>query len=145
MMYADDEISRETRKTQRRIFRLAAHNHGMTRKAIALDTGIPYSSLTGYANGSVIMPITAVVRLAGVIPDELLSQLFAPADRHLEHDEDDGDSEYDDVAELAAEVQSEVLRAHHPKSPGGTEIVAIEEVRIKRAKAKLQRKLGRAA
>lgn len=133
MLHVDDEISRETRKTQRRIFRLAKHNHGLTRKAIAIDSGIPYSTLGGYEKGLQIMPITAVVRLVGVIPDDLLSQLFSPADRHLERDEDDEDSALDDLGDIADEVAREVRQARHPHSPGGTEIIAIEEERIKRA------------
>src|SRR5690242_2692030 len=73
MMRIDDEITRETRKAQRRIFRLARHDEGLTLKVISLDSGIPYSTLQGYCDGSVLMPVTAVIRLAGVIPDHLLS------------------------------------------------------------------------
>jgi hypothetical protein len=141
MMHVDDEISRQTRSTQRRIFRLARHNHGLVRKAISIDSGIPYSSLTGYANGSVLMPVTAVIRLAGVIPDDLLSQLFAPADRHLVPDEDD-DSDLDDLGGVADEIASEVRKARHPKSPGGVEIIAIEEERIRRKAAELRRRVA---
>lgn len=138
MLTIDDEITRETRKTQKRIFRLAGFDHGLTRKMIAADSGIPYSTLTGYSKGTVLMPVTAVIRLAGVIPDELLSQIFDPADRHLAMNAN-GDEDLDDLGEIADEVASEVRKARHPKSPGGTEIIAIEEARIKRVASRLGR------
>lgn len=133
MLHVDDEISQQTRKTQKKIFRLAKFNNGLTRKVIAADSGIPYSTLGGYEKGTVIMPITAVVRLVGIIPDDLLSLLFAPSDRHLERDEEDEDSALDDLGDVADEVARKVREARHPKSPGGVEIIAIEEERIKRA------------
>jgi hypothetical protein len=51
---------------------------------------------------------------------------------------DDGSEEVlDDLAEAAAEVEAEVRRARHPKSPGGPKIVPIERNAIKARGRKL--------
>ena len=144
-MAHSDRILAQTLDTQRRIGRLAARDYGLTIKRISLDSGMPYNTVRSYFSQAhdvrlTELPVSAFVKLCGVIPDELLSQLLAPADRHLEADDEDEDSAYDDLAELASDVERVVRQARHPNSPGGVEIIAIEEERIKRAKQKLQRK-----
>lgn len=136
------EITHQTLRTQRRIFRLAAHDHGLSLKAIGIDSGIPYTTLRAYSTGAAVMPVTALIRLVGVIPDPLLSQLFGPVHRHLVEDEDDGclDSLGNDADEVAAEVR----RARSPTSPGGTDIVDIEEARIRSKALRLTRKVASA-
>lgn len=136
-----DRIISLVLQAQSRIFRLAERNHGLTLKAISLDSGIPYDTIRSYAGhkgAQVQMPISALVKLAGVIPDDLLSHLLEPADRHIVRNADD-DSDLDDLGDSADEVSRLVRRARHPSSPGGTEIIAIEEAAIKLA----ARKLGR--
>lgn len=128
-----DRITQLTLAAQRRIFRLAARDHGLSLKIISADSGVPYTTVRTYAgnNGAqAVMSIPAFIKMVGVIPDALLSQLLDPADRHLEANDDD--NELDDLADRADEVAREVRRARHPASPGGTEIIAIEEERIKR-------------
>lgn len=132
-----DRILHVTLETQRRIGRLAARDHGLSLKAISIDSGIPISTIRSYfGQGDVKLselPISAFVKLCGVIPDELLSQLLAPADRHLEADDEDEDAEFDDLADHGDNLARLVRQARHPASPGGTEIIAIEEEQIKRA------------
>src|SRR5687767_151425 len=68
IMATDSEIPHCTKTTQERIFRIA-QRQGLTLKAISLDSGIPYSTLRGYAgnNGETAeMPVSALCKLAGV-------------------------------------------------------------------------------
>jgi hypothetical protein len=143
-MSANDRILARTLATQQRIGRLAKNEYGLTLECISFESGIPYATVRSYFSQAknvrlAELPISNFVKLIGVIPDELLSQLLSPADRHLAHDADE-DSDLDDLADKADEVAREVRRARHPKSPGGTEIIAIEEERIKRLTRGLRRK-----
>jgi hypothetical protein len=140
-----DRIQALTVETQRTIGRLAERDYGLTLKRISMDSGIPYGSVRNYfsqAHNAPLaeLPLSAFIKLIGVIPDRLLSQLLDPADRHLAQNEDD-DSELDDLADVADAVAREVRRARHPHSPGGTEIITVEEDNIKQ----LARGLRRAA
>lgn len=135
-MASGDRITAEVLKAQNRIFRLAQRDHGLTLKAISIDSGIPYNTIRCYAGNNAeqsVMSVPALIKLIGVIPDELLSQILGPADRHLERDEEDEDSEYDDLADHGDNLARLVRQARHPQSPGGTEIIATEEEQIKRA------------
>jgi hypothetical protein len=135
-MAHSDRITALTIAAQRRVFRLAARDHGMTLKAISLDSGIPYNTLRAYAGNSgepSVMSLPSFIKLCGVIPDVLLSQLLELADRHLEQDEEDEDTEFDDLADHGDNVARLVRQARHPASPGGTEIIATEEEKIRAA------------
>lgn len=143
-----DRIAAQTVETQRRIGRLAARDHGLTIKQISMDSGIPYNTARSYFSQAKDfplseLPISAFVKLCGVIPDELLSQLLAPGDRHIEPDEEDEDTEFDDLAERASEVERTVRKARRPDSPGGTEIIAVEEQEIRQVSRGLGRKEAR--
>lgn len=142
-MSSNDNILQQTLKAQKRIGRLAKNEYGLTLESIAFESGIPYSTIRSYFNQAknvrlAELPLSNFIKLIGVIPDELLSQLLNPADRHLAHNEDE-DADLDDLAEVAAEVEREVRRARRPDSPGGTEIIAIEEELIKRKMRNLRR------
>lgn len=128
-------------KAQSRIFRLAQRDCGLCLKAISLDSGIPYATLRTYAGNKgaqAMMPVSALLKLVDVIPDELLSHILAPVNRHIVHDDDDGclDRLGDDADSVAAEIR----KARSPHSPGGTEIVDIEEARIRAKALRLARK-----
>jgi hypothetical protein len=140
-MAHDDRITRLTRTAQRDIFRLAEFDHDLTLKAISFSAGIPYSTLRTYASGEAVMPVTAVLRLVDVVPDQLLSRLFDPVDREIVKD-DDNDSCLDDLGNEAGELEAEVRRSRHPQSPGGVDIVPIEEARIRRKALRLRRKVA---
>ena len=92
-MAADDRISLLAKAAQNRLFRLAERDCGLHLKTISLDSGIPYSNLRGYASGDTIMPITAMMKLAGVVPDELLSHLMRPVGRCVVAEKEDDSPE----------------------------------------------------
>lgn len=132
----------DIRATQERIFRIAQRN-GLTLKAISLDSEIPYNTLRSYAgcNGATAeMPVSALRKLVGVIPDELLS-LLLPADRAIvqvplgiDHDE---------LADKFHDYLMTKTKAHCPSSPGGREITDEEDEEL-RSKV-VQLPLGRIA
>lgn len=139
-----DRITREVLKAQERIFRLAARDHDLSLKAISLDSGINYETLRSYAgnkDAQAVMPVTALCRLIGAIPDPLLSTMFDCVDREIVKD-DDKDSCLDDLGNEAGELEAEVRKARHPASPGGIDIVDIEEARIRRKALRLRRKVA---
>ena len=117
---SDDPTILRTRDLQRRMFRVAADplRHGLTLKAIALDSGIPESTLRTYASGSACMPVAALWKLFGVLPAELLSvpvpegwcitQTAAP--------------DHDDLAATCIDFAGAHARARHPASEHGVDI-----------------------
>lgn len=130
-----NSILEQTLDTQRDIGRLIQADTKMSLKTIAQDSGIPYSTVCTYFSQEANLrlaelPLSNYVRLVGVLPDDWLSRLLDPADRHLAQN-GDADNEFDDLADKADEVAREVRRARHPRSPGGTEIIATEEERIR--------------
>ena len=134
-MPRENSILEQTLDTQRDIGRLIQSDPMMSFKTVAEDSGIPYSTLCTYFSQEdhirlAELPLSNYVRLVGVLPDQWLSRLLDPADRHLAHNGDE-DNEFDDLADKADEVAREVRRARHPRSPGGTEIIAKEEAKIK--------------
>lgn len=140
-MTPNHRIMTETLKAQDTMFRLAEREYGLTLKAIHSDTRIPVETLRswkGTKGAQAMMPVWAINALAGVIPDDLLSLLTEPGDRCLTQTDDD--DELDDLGDRADAVAREVRRARHPKSPGGTEIIALEEERIKRLARGLKRR-----
>lgn len=111
----------QIKATQERIFRIAMRN-GLTLKAISLDSQIPYNTLRNYAghNGETAeMPIGAVAKLVGVIPDELLS-LLLPDGRVIVQAPDAID--HDEIAPAMRDYLSAKDDAHHPDSEAGRDI-----------------------
>ena len=114
-MATNRDISHCTKATQERIFRIAQRN-GLTLKAISLDSNIPYSTLRSYAghNGEPAeMPISALAKLIGVIPDELLS-LLLPDGRAIVQVPENVD--VDEVADWAEKFGAAKLTAHRKDS-----------------------------
>ena len=73
------------RERQTRLGRIMEKN-GLTLKAVSLDSGLSISTLKSYFSQQrdftpAVMPITALVKLFGVIPDEWLSILTEPEGR----------------------------------------------------------------
>ena len=121
-----NDISHGTKEMQERIFRIAQRN-GLTLKAISLDSGIPYSTLRGYAGHSgepCEMPVSALVRLIGVIPDELLSLLLPDGHAIVRVPES---IDHDEIAAAFHDYLTAKEQAHRPDSPGGREIVDCED------------------
>lgn len=136
-MASDDRISLLVREAQKRIFRLAERDHGLSFKALSLDSGIPYNSIRGYASGETIMAIPALLKLVGVIPDELLSQLLDPVKRCIVRTDEGDEPDYDAIGQGALELAGEVQKSRRPDSPGGTNIVPIEKEAINSKRAQL--------
>lgn len=124
-MAHDDRITLLTLEAQERIFRLTVRDHGHSLNSISLDSNIPYNTIRSYASGQAVMPLPAFIKLCGVIPDYLLSQLLAPVDRQITPTPSEVD--FDQLGRDCMSYASELAKAHSPESPGGTEIVPIEE------------------
>src|SRR3546814_19892255 len=69
------EITMAVEQAQIRMFDLAKRKHGITRKVLTLETGIAISTLRSYEEGT-SMPVSALVKMARVIPNELLSLML---------------------------------------------------------------------
>jgi len=116
--------------TQERIFRIAQRG-GLTLKAISLDANIPYNTLRSYAgsNGEVAeMPVSALGKLVGVIPDELLS-LLLPDGRVIVQAPENID--HDALSEHLRAWLAEKDHAHHPASEAGREIGPGEDAALR--------------
>jgi hypothetical protein len=93
-----DRLTDMVLAAQTRIFRLAERDYGLSLKAISVESGIPYNTIRSYNghNGApVAMPLTALLKLVGVIPDDLLSHLLDPVDRRI------ADTETADIRSVA--------------------------------------------
>ncbi len=85
-------IDRQMRDRQKRL-RAIMDREKLSLKTVSLQSGVSYSSLRGYFPTTketlfevdppepVLMPVTVLVRLFGVIPDEWLSILTEPEGR----------------------------------------------------------------
>lgn len=98
------QITRQMHDRQRRLGRIMRNNN-VTLKAVSIDSGIPYNTLRAYFPAGEqadlfpsILPITALVKLFGVLPDEWLSILTEPEGRCFASTEDDDGT----IAELEA-------------------------------------------
>ena len=114
---------RQRRETAR-VFRLAERDHGLTLKAIALDSGLGYSTVQTYASGHAVMSIASLFCLIGVIPDELLS-LLLPDGRQIVRLPDGLD--HDAISDLCQDYLRTKEAAHKPDSPAGREIADCED------------------
>lgn len=125
-MATDRTIIEQTREEQRRVFRIACdpNRYGLTLKAIGIDAQIGYDSLRGYASGETEMPLSALRRLVGVIPDELLSFLL-PGDRVIVRAPDE--INHDEIAPILREYLRCKDEAHHPESEAGRDIGPSED------------------
>jgi hypothetical protein len=123
---------------QSRIFRLAERDCGLCLKAISLDSNIPYETLRSYAGhkgAQAMMPVSALCKLVGIIPDELLSHIFEPVGRIIDRPSDESDHDY--TVANCIDFVARKQKAHTPDSPGGVEIVDVEDKDLRVAKARL--------
>ena len=127
-MAENNRIVALTLEAQERMFRLVQRDIGLTLQQISLDSGIPYNTIRSYAghNGApTMMPVAAVNRLAGVIPDKLLSHLLFPSCRFISEANAD-EADHDGFAGNCISFASAYQQARHPDGPGGVEIVREE-------------------
>lgn len=125
------KISNHVRATQETVFRLAARDHGLTRKRLNLETGIPITTLKSWAEGTE-MPLSAFVKLAAVIPNGIMSLLIEPAGKAVSDAAHD-DTDLDDLALQSIRLLTRYIEARHPNSAGGIRIVHSEIPDLERA------------
>ena len=102
---------------------------GMPLKAIAFDSGVPYSTLLSYFPGERdavphAMPVAALRRLTGHIPADLLSLLLNDGWQIVRVPEC---VDHDAIADWAETFAARKLAAHRADSPGGVAIVESED------------------
>lgn len=127
------ELATEARNSvtlQADLFMLAKRDHGLSLAVLERKTGIPRSTLAEWRDGTP-MPAWALFQLGkkGGVPDDLLSMIGEPFERHVGTDRD-GPGDLDTAALDAGEVAHAVQRARHPASPGGVQIVPQERAEI---------------
>lgn len=143
------EISLAVEAGQRAMFRLAEKNHGLSLNILSLETGIPLGTLRSYAPAkaempATAMPVTALVKLSAVIPNELTSLMLDPGGK-LICDAEPEETDIDDLARAAVDLLSRYVAARHPDSPGNIRIVHSEEQDIRLSAAGLKDKAGKVA
>lgn len=114
-MSHDNDISHRMQERQIRLGRVMAKN-GITLKAISIDSGIPYNTVRSYFPGErdlfpSIMPITALVQLFGVIPDEWLSILTEPEGRVFSRSDEADDGQIKALQEAHKQIGEALAKA----------------------------------
>jgi hypothetical protein len=136
--------ARECVAAQRVMFDRADHEHGLSLRALAARSPVPFSTLKGWRDGAA-MPACAIGALGDAgVPDELLSLVLAPFGRFVVTDTDD-DGDLDTAAQDATAFAGEVLKARGPNSPGGLAIVPQERSAIEPLRRRAASSLRRAA
>ena len=135
------EIAQAVEAGQLAMFRLAERDHGLSLKILALDSGIPFGTLRSYSQGTA-MPVSALVKLSRVIPNELTSLMLDPGGKVLA-DAEPEETDIDDAAIAALDLLSRYVKARHPESPGGVRIVHSEVADIRLAASGLQDRAGK--
>lgn len=132
-------LARNSVQAQERMFRLAERDHGLSIKALVLETRIPKNTLLGWKGGTT-MPAWALGALgrAGV-PDHLLSLVLHPYSRHIGTD-DAGDGALDELVRETAGFTSDYLEATAPDSPGGPKVIPIEQARLTERALRIEHK-----
>ena len=123
----NNNISDRQRRETARVFRLAERDHGLTLKAIALDSGLGYTTVQTYASGHAVMSIASLFCLVGVIPDELLS-LLLPDGRQIVRAPEELD--HDALCELAEDYVREKTASHRADSECKEQIGPQERARL---------------
>ncbi len=128
-MPTDPRIIHQTKEAQKLVFRVATdpQRYGMTFKAISMDSAIGYDSLCDYAAGKTEMPLSALRRLCGVIPNELLSLLLDGGKSIVDQAEG---IDHADMASHAVDYLAEYSAARHPESECGVDLGPNETGRL---------------
>jgi len=132
----DCGISDAVRSGQIAMFDLAARKHGFTIKRLSLETDIATGTLRGWIDGTSMMPLDGLVKIAAVkgFPNTLLSLPFEAAAKSV-CDADQEESDIDDAALAAANLILRYVAARHPESPAGIAIGHGEKPDLKLAVA----------
>jgi hypothetical protein len=124
-------------EAQMDIFRLAKRDHGLSLTDISGKSNIPYQNIKYYAGGHGAMPIVAVLKLVGVIPDDLLSRLFLPVEKQITSSQCEM-SDHDTLASNCIGFAAKLQGARHPASPEGVDIAPCEDADLRAHAARLR-------
>ncbi len=122
-------------EAQKRVFRLAERDHGLTYKAISLDSGLAYNTVRNYAHGEAMMSVISLLKLVGVIPDYLLSHLLAPVERQVVTSQTEMD--HDELGANCIRFGGKLQQARSPNSPEGVDIAPCEDAELRACAAQL--------
>lgn len=115
--------SSEIMRTRQLAIRRELDRRGILLKAVALDSGIPYSTLLSYFPGGdravAELPSGALYSLFGAIPDDLLNWLLPEGWAVVRVP---AGVDYDQVSAGCRDFISTKDRAHHPESEAGRDI-----------------------
>lgn len=110
--------------------------------AVHLDSGIPYTTVKSYFPGEknavpAVIPMSAVFVMAEeqALPLDLLSLLLPDGFQIVRVPEE---IDHDELCEHMQDWLREKAAAHHPDSPGGREIAACEDKRLRGKAARLK-------
>lgn len=111
-------------RERQRSIRRELDRRGISLKAVAYDSGIPYPTIVSYFTNEkdkepATMSAAAVYSLCGVLPADLLSLLLPDGFQIVRVPE--GIS-HDEIAEAFVEYLAEKQKAHHPESECGPAI-----------------------
>jgi hypothetical protein len=111
-----------------RVIREKLDERGISLKVVAAKSQIPYSNICGYFPGnergstpkaSVELPASALRKLCGAIPNDLLNLLVPDGFAIVEVP---SGVDYDRVSEMCRDYLNLKEQAHHPESEAGREI-----------------------
>lgn len=138
----NDRLTVLTLEAQSDMFRLVERDHGLCLTALSSKSNIPYNTLRSYKGSGcepAVMPITAINKLADIIPDYLLSYVFNPTGRCIVPQQPD-EGDHDTFAGNCIDIAAATARARHPESPGGVEIVSSEDRDLRARRGNLRRR-----
>lgn len=129
MATGNDLVTVRTIEAQQDMFRLVERDHGLCLKALSSKSNIPYNTLRSYKGSGCepsAMPVSALNKLVGIIPDYLLSYVLNPSGRCIVPQQPD-EGDHDTFAGNCIDIAAATARARHPESPGGVAIVDSED------------------
>lgn len=140
------DISDAVRREQVRMFDLANRKHGLSLKVLHAETGISTSTLSGWINGTSMMPLDGFVKIAAIkdFPNELLSLVLDVGGKSV-CDAESEQGDVDDAVIAALELALTYAKARHPDSPGNIRIVHTEQPEIKMAARRVVDRCGKVA
>lgn len=125
-MATDCAITAAMKRAQETMFRKAAER-GLSQKVIAADTGLSLTIIGQYARGETAMGGPSIIKMFGVIPDDLLSlllpdgRIIVRAPHGIDHDA---------LCDWAEGYVATKTKAHRADSPMGPEIADCERTEL---------------